>query len=144
MSMLKIRFGKITLGILLMAMVIAGLKIDLIHTHPVGSHTDFVNQERLLESYYPNKKFSIFACTGQYKDQVQGMVFLMSNNKKLGKDIKIGFKDISCKYPAGVLGNQNLDSIGAVDLTRYSLEKLKNYGWTLISPEYLYTSLLAN
>jgi 4-amino-4-deoxy-L-arabinose transferase-like glycosyltransferase len=143
MSMLKIRLGKITLGFFLMAMVIAGFKIDLIHTHPVGSHTDFVNQERLLESYYPNKKFSIFACTGQYKDQIQGMVFLMNNNKNLGKDVKIGFKDTHCVYPEGVTKDKKLDAIGAVNLTAYSVLQLKSSGWTLISPEYLYTSLLA-
>jgi len=139
---LRIRFGKIILGVLLIAIVAAGFKIDLIHTHSVGSHTDFVNQARFLESYYPNKKFSIFACTGQYKDQIQGMVFLMSNSNSLGKDIKIGFKDTHCRYPKGVLDDQKLNSIGAVDLTHYSVNQLKNYGWILISPEYLYASLL--
>jgi hypothetical protein len=70
------------------------------------------------------------------------MVFVMSNNKTLGKDIKIGFKDIHCKYPAGVAEKKFLDSIAAVDLTPYSVVILKNYGWTLISPEYLYSSLI--
>ena len=142
--MLKIRFGKIILGIILIIMFIAGFKVDLVHTYPVASHIDFVNQANFIEKAYPNKKFSIFACRGQYKNQIQGMVFLMSNNKGLGGDIKIGFKDIACRYPSGVLGKQKLEAVGAVDLTRYSLEQLKNYGWTLISPEYLYTSLLAN
>jgi 4-amino-4-deoxy-L-arabinose transferase-like glycosyltransferase len=140
---LKVRFGKIILGIILIVMVIAGFKIALIHTHSVDSHVEYVNQERFLEKYYPDKKFSIFACNGQYRNQVQGMVFLMSSNNLLGNDIKIGFKDSHCRYPEGIVENKKLDIIGAVDLTSYSTMQLKGYGWTLISPEYLYTSLLA-
>jgi 4-amino-4-deoxy-L-arabinose transferase-like glycosyltransferase len=139
---LKIRFGKIILGILLIIIVIAGFKIDLIHTHAVDSHVEFVNQERFLEKYYLNKKFSIFACNGQYENQVQGIVFLMSNNHSLGKDVKIGFKDTHCKYPGDIAQDKRLDAIGAVDLTSYSTRQLRDYGWRLISPEYLYASLL--
>jgi 4-amino-4-deoxy-L-arabinose transferase-like glycosyltransferase len=139
---LKIRFWKIILGIFLIVMVIAGLKIDLIHTHPVDSHVEFVNQERFLEKYYPNKKFSIFACNGQYRNQAQGMLFLMSNNNSLGKDVKIGFKDTHCKYPGDIAQDKRLDVIGAVDLSSYSTKQLKDYGWRLISPEYLYASLV--
>jgi 4-amino-4-deoxy-L-arabinose transferase-like glycosyltransferase len=141
-QVLKIRFGRLILGLLLTAIAIAGLKVDLIHTHSVSSHIDFVNQMLFLEETYPNKKFSIFACNNQYKDQVQGMVFLMSNNNRLGQDIKIGFKDEHCIYPKGVVENNKLSKIGAVDLTLYSLEQLKTYGFTLISPSFLYTSLL--
>jgi 4-amino-4-deoxy-L-arabinose transferase-like glycosyltransferase len=139
---LKIRFGKIILGIFLIVILIAGLKIDLIHTHSIDSHVEFVNQERLLMKYYPNKNFSIFVCNGQYKNQAQGIVFLMNNSGLLGKDVKIGFKDIHCKYPGDIVQNKKLDTIGAVDMTSYSIAQLKSYGWTLISPEYLYASLL--
>jgi 4-amino-4-deoxy-L-arabinose transferase-like glycosyltransferase len=139
---LRIRFGKIILGVFLMVLVIAGFKIDLIQTHSVDSHVEFVSQERFLMKYYPNQKFSIFTCVGQYKNQVQGMVFLMSNDKSLGKDVKIGFKDTHCKYPERVAEDKKLDVIGAVDLTSYSTRQLSDYGWRLISPEYLYTSLL--
>lgn len=141
-QVLKIHFGRIILGVLLIIMVIAGFKVDIIHTHSVGSHTDFVNQVLFLEKTYPNKKFSIFACSNQYKDQVQGMVFLMSNNGLLGEDIKIGFKDKHCEFPKGNLENNELSTIEAVDLTSNSIEQLRAYGFTLISPSFLYTSLL--
>jgi len=141
-QVLRIRFGKIIFGIILVVIVIAGFKVDLVHTYAVDSHVEFLNQERFLERYYPYKKFSIFACTGQYKDRVQGVVFLMSNNNLLGEDIKIGFRDSHCRYPGRVADDHKLDAIGAVDLTFYSVDRLKNYGWQLISPEYLYTSLL--
>ena len=141
-QVLRIRFGKITFGILLIIILIAGFNIDLIHTHSIDSHVEFVNQERFLEKYYPNKKFSIFGCAGQYENQIQGMLFLMGNDNGLGKDIKIGFKDTHCRYPGDIARDKKLDAIGAVDLTAYSIEQLKGYGWRLISPEYLYSSLL--
>lgn len=139
---LKIRFGKLILGILLIIIVIAGFNVDLVHTHSVDSHLQFIGNERFLEKTYPDHKFSIYACNGQYRNQVQAMVFLMSNNNKLGQEIKIGFKDTHCRYPGRVAEDKKLDVIGAVDLTSYSIKQLKDYGWRLISPEYLYTSLL--
>ena len=69
-------------------------------------------------------------------------MFLMSNNHSLGKDVKIGFKDTHCKYPGDIAQDKRLDAIGAVDLTSYSTRQLRDYGWRLISPEYLYASLL--
>jgi hypothetical protein len=100
------------------------------------------SSDLFLEQQYPDKNFSIFACKGQYKDQVQAMVFLMNNRSRLGNGIKIGFKDLHCRYPGNSVQNSLLDAIEAVDLTPYSNEQLKSYGWTLISPEYLYNSLL--
>jgi 4-amino-4-deoxy-L-arabinose transferase-like glycosyltransferase len=144
----RLRFGKIMLCVLLLIIVAAGFQADLVHTRPIDSHVQFVSQESFLEKLYPNKKFAIFACDGQYKNQIQGMVFLMSNKNLLGNDVKIGFKDSHCKYPeralsiAGIIDNQELDTVGAVDITHYSTGYLKSYGWTLISPAYLYTSLL--
>jgi hypothetical protein len=158
----RVKFGKIILCFLLLGLVISGLRVAIVHTHPVDSHIEFVGTERFLESYYPNKKFLFFACEGQYKDKVQGMVFLMSNGNRLGEleSVKIGFKDSHCKYPESFVENRSAGSsvgaggtkiftqvdlslIGAVDLTPYSIETLNTYGWTHISSEYLYNSLLA-
>jgi hypothetical protein len=139
---LKIRFGKIILGVLLLVLVIGGVNVDLVHTHPVDSHVQSADQEKFLENYYPNKQFSVFACEGQYRNQVQAMVFLLSQRNKLGNDVKIGFRDLHCRFPVDIVDDKKLDTIGMVNLSVYSVETLKSYGWTLISPQYLYTTLL--
>jgi hypothetical protein len=141
-QILRLCFGKIIFGVLLVIIVITGIRVDLAHTYPVSSHVKFANQEQFLEKYYPGKKFSFFACDGQYRDQVQAMVFLMSNKKLLGEDVKIGFKDPHCFYPPNTEGDKMLSRAGAVNLSAYSINDLKNYKWTLISPKYLYDSLL--
>jgi 4-amino-4-deoxy-L-arabinose transferase-like glycosyltransferase len=138
---IKVRFGKLILVLVLIGITAVGLKVDLVHTHIASSHTEALETKRVLSSRFPNQKFSIYACKGQYKDRVQAIVFLMNNEKLLDGSVKIGFRDEHCSIP---VDDSMLNSIGVINLTAYSKEKLSSYGWTLISPEYLYQTLLGS
>ncbi|HUD45091.1 MAG TPA: glycosyltransferase family 39 protein [Patescibacteria group bacterium] len=139
---LKLPLGKIVLGILLLIVSYYSIKTDISRMGAVDSHIQFLNEARLLQTLYPRKDFSFFACAGQYRNQIQGLVFLISNSNRLGKGVKIGFSDSHCKYPPNLIENEKLKTLGAVDLSNYSVEELGKYGWTLISPEYVYISSL--
>lgn len=132
------KFGTIFLALILTVIIFFGINVDIVHTHSVDSHLDFVNKANYLSEKYSGSKFSFYACDGQYRNVVQGMVFLMGQKNRLGDGIKIGFEDKNCKYPTEKV---NKDAIGAINFSSFSDKELNSLGWKKISPSYIYSSL---
>lgn len=132
------QFGTIFLALILTIIIFSGINVDLVHTHSVDSHLDFMSKANYLSEEYSGAKFSFYACDGQYRNVIQGMVFLMGQKNRLGDGVKIGFEDNKCKYPTGKV---NKDAIGAINFSSFSDKELNSLGWKKITPSFLYNSL---
>lgn len=130
------------LMLVLLAIVILPKSFAHLVTDPFS--VEMHRKVSVVELSYPNEKFSVYGCrdhvSSRYRALTRSLVFLLEKKDKFNNSgVKLGIKDLDCKYPISD-SKKNTDEIyptfldtGVIDFSNATDSSLHEAGWNPVS-----------